>query len=44
MSEQKVMIDLQNVSKWYKEFQVLTDCTTQIKQGEVVVVCGPSGT
>ncbi|WP_171263974.1 amino acid ABC transporter ATP-binding protein [Acinetobacter sp. ANC 3903] len=37
------MIDLQNVSKWYKDFQVLTDCTTQIHQGEVVVVCGPSG-
>lgn len=43
MSEQKVMIDLQNVSKWYGDFQVLTDCTTQICQGEVVVVCGPSG-
>ncbi|MCJ8162363.1 amino acid ABC transporter ATP-binding protein [Acinetobacter zhairhuonensis] len=37
------MIDLQNVSKWYQQFQVLTDCTTQICQGEVVVVCGPSG-
>ncbi len=37
------MIDLQNVSKWYRDFQVLTDCTTQINQGEVVVVCGPSG-
>ena len=43
MSDQKVMIDLQNVSKWYGDFQVLTDCTTQIRQGEVVVVCGPSG-
>lgn len=43
MSGQKVMIDLQNVSKWYGDFQVLTDCTTQICQGEVVVVCGPSG-
>ncbi|WP_171540378.1 amino acid ABC transporter ATP-binding protein [Acinetobacter terrae] len=37
------MIDIQNVSKWYDKFQVLTDCTTQIRQGEVVVVCGPSG-
>ncbi|MGE8538980.1 MAG: amino acid ABC transporter ATP-binding protein [Acinetobacter sp.] len=37
------MIDLQHISKWYKDFQVLTDCTTQICQGEVVVVCGPSG-
>jgi glutamate/aspartate transport system ATP-binding protein len=37
------MIDIQNVSKWYGSFQVLTDCTTQIQKGEVVVVCGPSG-
>ena len=43
MTEPKIMIDLQNVSKWYKDFQVLTDCSTQIRQGEVVVVCGPSG-
>jgi len=31
------------VSKWYGTFQVLTDCTTDVKKGEVVVVCGPSG-
>ena len=37
------MIEIKNVSKWYGSFQVLTDCTTQIKKGEVVVVCGPSG-
>lgn len=37
------MIDLQNVSKWYGDFQVLTDCSTSIKKGEVVVICGPSG-
>ena len=37
------MIDIQNVSKWYDKFQVLTECNTQINQGEVVVVCGPSG-
>ncbi len=43
MNDNKVMIDIQNVSKWYDKFQVLTDCTTQIRQGEVVVVCGPSG-
>ena len=24
-------------------FQVLTDCSTEVKKGEVVVVCGPSG-
>ena len=37
------MIQLQNVSKWYGSFQVLTDCSTSIKKGEVVVICGPSG-
>jgi glutamate/aspartate transport system ATP-binding protein len=37
------MISLQNVSKWYGQFQVLTDCTTHVDKGEVVVVCGPSG-
>ncbi len=37
------MIAINNVSKWYGSFQVLTDCTTAIQKGEVVVVCGPSG-
>ncbi|MFJ3048103.1 amino acid ABC transporter ATP-binding protein [Herbaspirillum chlorophenolicum] len=37
------MIELNNVSKWYGSFQVLTDCTTSVKKGDVVVVCGPSG-
>ena len=37
------MIELKNVSKWYGNFQVLNNCSTRIKKGEVVVVCGPSG-
>jgi len=37
------MIKLNKVSKWYGQFQVLTDCTTEVSKGEVVVVCGPSG-
>jgi glutamate/aspartate transport system ATP-binding protein len=37
------MIELKNVSKWYGNFQVLDNCSTRIKKGEVVVVCGPSG-
>ena len=37
------MISIKNVSKWYGSFQVLTDCSTEVKKGEVVVVCGPSG-
>src|SRR3972149_2867373 len=37
------MIKIKNLSKWYGTFQVLTDCSTEVKKGEVVVVCGPSG-
>jgi glutamate/aspartate transport system ATP-binding protein len=37
------MIEISHVSKWYGEFQVLTDCSTSVGKGEVVVVCGPSG-
>jgi glutamate/aspartate transport system ATP-binding protein len=37
------MIEINQVSKWYGEFRVLTDCTTKVEKGEVVVVCGPSG-
>ncbi|MBD9665401.1 amino acid ABC transporter ATP-binding protein [Variovorax sp. VRV01] len=37
------MIEIQQVSKWYGAFQVLTDCSTNVRKGEVVVVCGPSG-
>src|SRR2546428_174198 len=37
------MISIKNVSKWYGAFQVLTDCSTEVKSGEVVGECGPSG-
>src|SRR5258707_2562939 len=37
------MISIKSISKWYGTFQVLTDCSTEVKKGEVVVVCGPSG-
>ncbi len=37
------MIEIEQVSKWYGQFAVLTDCTTHVNKGEVVVVCGPSG-
>lgn len=37
------MIQIEKISKWYGQFQVLADCSTQISKGEVVVVCGPSG-
>ena len=37
------MIKIENVSKHYGSFQVLTDCSTAVSKGEVIVVCGPSG-
>ena len=37
------MISMRHLSKHYGSFAVLSDCSMQVKQGEVVVVCGPSG-
>lgn len=37
------MIGIDNISKWYGDFRVLTECSTGVNKGEVVVVCGPSG-
>lgn len=37
------MIEIKHVSKWYGSTQVLDDCSTDIGNGQVVVVCGPSG-
>jgi glutamate/aspartate transport system ATP-binding protein len=37
------VIELNAVSKWYGDFQVLNECTTNVARGQVVVVCGPSG-
>lgn len=39
----ETMIQMDSVSKWYGDFQVLSDCSTSVERGEVVVVCGPSG-
>ena len=42
--EGAAMIEISHVNKWYgPAFQVLTDCTTSVRKGEVVVICGPSG-
>lgn len=38
-----IMININKVSKWYGDFQVLTDCTAHVHKGDVTVVCGPSG-
>jgi ABC-type polar amino acid transport system ATPase subunit len=37
------MIEIKNVSKWYDDFQVLTNINETIARGQTVVICGPSG-
>ena len=39
----EAMIELENVNKWFDDFQVLKDINLKVQRGERVVVCGPSG-
>jgi len=37
------IIKIQNVNKWFGEFQVLKEINLEVKEKEKIVVCGPSG-
>ncbi len=37
------IIQIQNMSKWFGEFQVLKEINLEVKTKEKIVVCGPSG-
>ncbi len=37
------MITLRNVNKWFGSHHVLKDVDLQVDEGEVLVICGPSG-
>ena len=37
------MIEIKKISKWFDDFQVLTDVDEVITKGQTVVICGPSG-
>jgi general L-amino acid transport system ATP-binding protein len=37
------IIQIQNVNKWFGEFQVLKEINLEVKPKEKIVVCGPSG-
>ena len=37
------IIQIQNVNKWFGDFQVLKEINLEVKQKEKIVVCGPSG-
>ena len=34
---------MENVSKWFDDFQALDDVDLTIYEGERIVICGPSG-
>ena len=37
------IIRIEQVNKWYGQFQVLTDVDLEVRAGERIVICGPSG-
>ena len=37
------IIQINNVNKWFGDFQVLKDINLDVKAKEKIVVCGPSG-
>jgi len=39
----QVMIDIQNLHKWYGAFHVLKEINLTVHKGERIVICGPSG-
>ncbi len=42
-SDQETIILLENVDKFFGDFQALKNITLSVKKGERIVVCGPSG-
>jgi ABC-type polar amino acid transport system ATPase subunit len=41
--DQETIIQLENVDKFFGDFQALKNITLSVKKGERIVVCGPSG-
>lgn len=39
----QVVVELDQLNKWYGQFHVLKDINLQVRKGERIVVCGPSG-
>src|SRR4029079_18144472 len=39
----ETIIRLENVQKWYGDFQVLRNIDLTVRKGERIVICGPSG-
>lgn len=39
----KSLISIEGLNKWYDDFHVLQDIDLEVKEGEILVICGPSG-
>ena len=39
----KIMIEMQDVDKYFGDFRVLKNISLSVKKGEILVICGPSG-
>ena len=37
------IINIENVNKWFGDFQVLKDINLEVQAKQKIVVCGPSG-
>ena len=42
-NSQGLMIELKDMNKWYGEFHVLKNINLEVRKGEKIVICGPSG-
>jgi polar amino acid transport system ATP-binding protein len=43
ISESEILIDLNDISKWFGDFQALKNVSLTVNKGERIVLCGPSG-
>ncbi len=43
INNDKDIIVIKNINKWYGNFHVLKDINLNVKKGEKIVICGPSG-
>ena len=42
-ADERPMIELKGLNKWYGDFHVLRDINLTVNRGERIVICGPSG-
>ncbi len=43
IDKKEIVVELNDVNKWYGEFHVLRNVNLRVQKGEKIVICGPSG-